>query len=78
MANKAIKWIMGVLFTLVSILILLALVDQVTLRVFDFDLLLWLAFGNVTTMKIYAWIVGIGGGLGLLSMLVGLLTKATK
>ena len=72
---KGLKWLFGIIITL---LILLALIDQVTTRVFSFDLLLWLAFGNATIMKVYAWIVGIIGGLGILSLVVSFLSKATK
>ena len=78
MAKKGMKVVWGILGTLVILLILLALVDQVATRVFNFDLLLWLAFGNATTVKIYAWIVGIIGGLGLLSIIGGFLAKIFK
>ena len=74
-AKKAIMWILG---TLITLLILLALIDQVTTRVFGFDLLSWLAFGNALTIKVYAWIVGIVGGLGLISMLLRSLAKTSK
>ncbi len=63
---KGLKWFFGFL---VILLVDLALIDQVATRVFNFDLLLWLAFGSVLTSQVYAWIVAVIGFFGLIAIL---------
>lgn len=72
---KTFKWILG---TLVVLLVYLALVDQVTTRVFGFDLLLWLAFGNIFTSQVYAWVVAIIGAFGILAIIGMFLFNSNK
>ena len=69
---KKYKGVMIVANILLSLLILVALVDVLTVRATAtaFSLLNWIAFGNGTAELVLAWIVGLIGGLTLIMLLI--------
>ena len=63
---------------LLSLVILLALIDVAVVRLFDFNLLNFIAFGNVIVELVLAVIVGVLGLIGLIALLIQTVTKIVK
>jgi len=78
---KKFKGVMIVTNILLSLLILVALIDVLTVRasIFNgFSLLNWIAFGSATAELVFAWIVGVVGSLTLVMLLIRTIMSFVK
>ena len=69
------KMRMNLLSSVLSVLVLLALVSYASLVIFEYDILLAIVFGNVVAHKIAVGIVGVLGAFGVISLLAHKLFK---